>query len=78
MTWSDLTRNWGDWFKRMQERFPHLDDSAMPFLKQDRGRFEAYLADTHDLTMDEAREELEDFLQVEALLREVADLRIRA
>ena len=78
MTWSDLTRNWGDWFKRMQTRFPHLDDSAMPFLKQDRGRFEAYLAQTHDLTIDEAREELEDFLFVEAMQLELDDLRVRA
>lgn len=78
MTWNDMTGNWGHWFRRMQARFPHLEDSAMPFLKQDRGRFEAYLAQTHDLTLNEARAELEDFLLVEALLRETSDLRVRA
>ena len=48
MTWSDLAQNWGMWFGRMQSRFPNLDDSAMPFLKHDRDRFEAYLAETED------------------------------
>ena len=70
MTWSDLTADWAMWFQRMKTRFPNLDDSAMPFVKQDRGRFEAYLADTHNLSMTEAREEVEDFMYVEALTRD--------
>lgn len=78
MTWSDLTENWGLWFARMKRRFPNLDDSAMPFLKADRQRFESYLADRHDLTMVEAREELDDFLMVENLAREAFDYRSRA
>ncbi|TNF63694.1 MAG: hypothetical protein EP307_04645 [Rhodobacteraceae bacterium] len=77
MTWSDLTGNWGAWFARIKTRFPNLDDGAMPFLKQDRDRFEAYLAQTHDLTLEEAREEFEDFLYVESLAREAMDLRAR-
>lgn len=77
MTWSDLTLNWALWFKRIQTRFPHLDESAMPFLKQDRDRFEAYLADTHNLTLHEAREEFEDFLYIESLAREAASFRAR-
>lgn len=76
MTWSDLTKDWAVWFKRIQTRFPHLDDSAMPFLKLDRDRFEAYLADTHNLTLREAREELEDFLYIESLAQEMADQRV--
>ncbi|QBF31758.1 hypothetical protein [Thalassococcus sp. S3] len=79
MTWTDLTQNWGVWFNRMKSsRFPHLDESAMPFVKLDRARFEAYIADTHQLTLTEAREEFEDFLYVEALAREAIDLRARA
>lgn len=74
MTWAELTANWAHWFKRIKTRFPHLDDSAMPFLKQDRGRFEAYLADRHNLTLDEAREEFEDFLYIETLAREASHL----
>ena len=78
MTWSDLIKNWSLSFSRIQERCPNLDDSAMPFVKSDRARFEAYLADRHDLTLSEAREELDDFLYVEALAREAFDYRARA
>jgi len=45
----------------------------MPFLKLDRDRFEAHLADTHQMTLDEARQEFEDFLYIETLAREVGD-----
>lgn len=71
LTWTDLTQDWGTAFRRLQGRFPHLDDSAMPFLKLDRDRFEAYLAETHQMTMAEAHAEFEDFLFVEGLNREV-------
>lgn len=75
MTWSDLTQNWSDWIARFQDRFPNLDAAAMPFAKTNRERFEAYLADTHDLTLTEAREELDDFLFIEQLAREAFDYR---
>ncbi|MEX0319639.1 MAG: hypothetical protein AB3N21_16915 [Ruegeria sp.] len=52
-------------------RFPNLRDSDMPFVKQNRQRFEAYLAERHHLTVTEAREELEDFLFTESLSREL-------
>lgn len=67
MTWADLTRNWSYWFKRLKSQFPNLEDSAMPFLKQDRTRFELYLAERHQMSIEKAREELEDFLYLEAL-----------
>lgn len=78
MTWSDLTTNWAEWTQRIKQRFPNLDDGAMPFAKTNRERFEAYLADTHDLTLSEAREELDDFLFVEQLAREAFDFRAHA
>lgn len=70
MTWTDLTQDWASGFARVKSRFPELDERDMPFLKLDRARFEAYLADRHNLTMEEAREEFADFLYVEALNRE--------
>ena len=70
MIWSDLTADWAKWFKRIQKRFPNLDDSAMPFVKQDRSRFESYIAGTHNLSLREAHEELDDFLFVETLAGE--------
>lgn len=75
MDWSDLTRNWAHAFDRMKTRFPNLDDASMPFLKLDRSRFEAYLAETHQMTLREAREEFQDFLYIETLAREEAESR---
>lgn len=70
LNWSDFTQDWASSFSRAKARFPNLRDSDMPYLKLDRRRFEAYLADTHQLSLEEAREEFEDFLYVEALTRE--------
>ncbi len=70
LDWSDLTQNWALAFSRIKTRFPNLDDGSMPFLKQDRGRFEAHLAATHQLSLEEAREEFRDFLYIETLARE--------
>jgi hypothetical protein len=61
----------------MKTRFPDLEDSSMPFLKQDRDRFEAYLAHTHDLTVSEAREEFQAFLTRETEGRDAVSLRAR-
>jgi len=48
----------------------------MPLMQGDRKRFEACLAKRHHLTMNEAHEELEDFLYLEDLNRELrGDLR---
>lgn len=69
--WTELTQNWASTFKRIKTRFPNLDDGSMPFLKQDRDRFEAHLAETHHLSIEEAREEFRDFLYIETLAREV-------
>ncbi len=71
MNWTELTLDWAASFPRVKDRFPHLDDTALSFVKHDRTRFEAYLADTHQLTLTEAREEFADFLFVEALNREL-------
>ncbi|WP_146345413.1 hypothetical protein [Falsiphaeobacter marinintestinus] len=68
--WTDLTQNWASAFSRIKTRFPNLDDGSMPFLKQDRDRFEAHLAETHQLSLEEAREEFRDFLYIETLTRE--------
>ncbi len=70
MTWTELTADWGASFQRLKTRFPNLDDGSMPFLKLDRGRFEAYVAETHQLTIEEAKQEFEDFLYAESLARE--------
>ena len=62
MTWLDLTENWSRSYALLRAKFPKLEQSAMPFLKQDQSRFESYLAATHDLTLDEARNSFDTFL----------------
>lgn len=56
---------------RMQNRFPYLQQELVPSLLQDREAFIKHLALTHQLTLTEAREEVEDFLFIEGLLNEV-------
>lgn len=67
MTWTDMIQDWATWSRRLQSRFPNLDDAAMPFSKLDRDRFEAYLAEVQNLSLIEAHEEIEDFLYLETL-----------
>lgn len=71
MTRSDQNQNLGTWHQKIKGRFPHLDDTAMALLKNDRALFEARVADSHHLTLNEAREEVEDFLYIEGLADEV-------
>ena len=71
LNWSDLTQDWASCYARAKARFPNLRDRDMAFVKKDRKRFEAYLAERHHLTVNEAREEVEDFLFTESLNREL-------
>ena len=62
MNWSDLTRDWANSYRALRAEFPQLEASAMPFLKGDQDRFESYLAATHDMSLIEAQNALDDFL----------------
>lgn len=73
MTWTDITADWGLWFRRMKARFPYLEDSAMEIGKHDRARFEAHLAKVHNLSLNEAHEEINDLLYIETLTREISE-----
>ncbi|KIC43469.1 hypothetical protein RA27_05940 [Ruegeria sp. ANG-R] len=65
-----MTQDWGASYARAKRRFPNLRDRDMARVRDDRNQFEAYLAERHHLTVNEAREELEDFLFTEGLNRE--------
>ncbi len=73
LNWADLTQDWSASYARAKKRFPNLLDKDMAAVKRDRKRFEAYLAERHHLTVNEAREELEDFLFTEGLNREFSN-----
>lgn len=71
MQWTDITKDWELWSPLMRARFPYLETRAMNRARHDRGTFEAYLARSHNLSLNEAREEIEDFLYVETLASEL-------
>lgn len=66
---------WEAIYPRAKQRFPHLKRETAPSLERDQEGFVNYLADTHQLTLREAREEVKDFLFIESLHAELeADL----
>ena len=71
MKWTDMMTDWPHWSARMRDRFPYLDLREMERKRHDRRAFEAYLATSHNLSLNEAREEIEDFLYIETLAREL-------
>ena len=72
MSWSDLTRDWASSYTALRREFPHLEASAMPFLKADQDRFECYLAATHDMSLKEARDAFDAFLDRQRAKRHTA------
>ncbi|WP_293576303.1 hypothetical protein [Phaeobacter sp.] len=62
---------WFDRMPRIKQRFPHLETRKAPSLIDHKDDFVAYLAQTHHLTLTEAREEVDDFLYTESLHREL-------
>ncbi|MFT6457772.1 MAG: hypothetical protein ACJARR_000645 [Pseudophaeobacter arcticus] len=58
-------------YPRAKQRFPHLQFDTVSSLKGDHDGFVSYLADSHQLTLREAREEIEDFLFTESLHAEL-------
>jgi len=77
MKWSDITNDWPSWAERIRDRFPYLEMGPMDRARHDRSAFEAYLARTHNLSLTEAREEIEDFLYIETLARELSQMPTR-
>ena len=71
MEWSDITKDWATWSERIRNRFPRLETTGMDLARHDRPTFEAYLADKHNLSLNEAHEEIDDFLYIETLAHEL-------
>lgn len=73
MALSHHAETWRDCLPRVQTRFPYVRASRAPSLLDDREAFVKYLARTHHLTLNEAKEEVDDFLYIEGLRRELND-----
>ena len=68
MVWQTLSANWGTLAEKLRRRYPALEPSAIG-PDTDAQVLVRQLADAHELTLHEAREELEHFLTLEALAR---------
>ena len=77
MTWTDITANWHTTVQRLEARFPRLNRDALSQPPECISSLTRHLADTHDLTALEAREELADWLFVESLARRASEMGLR-
>lgn len=75
MTWNELAANWGSNIRALMGRFPHADEGALTVVKDKPADLARALADAHDLTELEAREEIEDWMFLQSLARDAADIR---
>jgi len=66
MTWETLISNWTAAQQMARHRFRWLEEDALRFVQNDIAKFAEHLAATHDLTLAEAREEVENWLMTVA------------
>ncbi|MDV7144958.1 hypothetical protein R3X27_19935 [Tropicimonas sp. TH_r6] len=59
MTWGDLFRDWHGQIDTLSNLFPHADPSALARFRGNRGLLAQYIADTHELTLEEGTEAVE-------------------
>ncbi|MEX0340896.1 MAG: hypothetical protein AB3N11_17880 [Arenibacterium sp.] len=71
MRWTDVTADWSFWGQIIRNRFPQLSQKELDLAVTDRSMFEAELARSHHLSLNEAREEIDDLIFVQTLAREV-------
>ena len=62
MQWQTVERNWPAFLDRIEQRWPQTDQNELLNIDGDRSRFTQYLSKVHDLTRNEANEEIEDWL----------------
>ncbi|MCF2870623.1 hypothetical protein L0664_06060 [Octadecabacter sp. G9-8] len=62
MPWAHVLASWPNLIEHLCYDFRHLEVTAMRRFRGDRARMEMYLAETHDLTVAEAGEALDNWL----------------
>jgi len=75
VAWTKLTENWSENLQAIARRFPHVSAQMLDPLKGELMEISRVIAQTHDLTKPEAREELENFIDLQSLARKAADFR---
>lgn len=71
----NLASNWNFNLQALAKRFPYASAEDLTLIKDEPVAMTRVLARSHDLTEPEAREELENFLDLEALARAASDIR---
>lgn len=66
MSWSQFLDHWSVGSRLLTDAFRYLDRDAIARFRGDRSRLVAYIAASHDLTVAEAREALDDWLMLAA------------
>lgn len=66
MPWTHVLDCWPHLLPQLKTDFQHLEMDALRRFRGDRSKMETYLAETHDLTVQEARETLDDWLTYKA------------
>jgi len=70
MTWTDLTENWTATVSRLLDRFPHADRAELLRSADAPEAVVQHVADSHHLTLTEAREEMADWAFIQSLARD--------
>ncbi len=66
MTWRDLLIDWHGQLDRLSETYPYADPCALARFRGNREFLARYIAETHDLTLTEAYESVNERLLVGA------------
>jgi hypothetical protein len=74
MDWHELSANWDTMVTRLQTRFPRIDRSRLSDPPRDSRALTNHLADVHELSVEEARAALDDFMRLQALARRAPEL----
>lgn len=75
MTWKDFSANFASNLMNLTRRFPNADKQVVSERMSNRAMLTSYLAESSQLTPFEVQEELDDWLFVQGLARDAADLR---
>ena len=65
MNWQTVAQNWPAFVESIEQRWPQTDETDLLDIDGDRRRFTSYLSKVHDLTRNEANEEIETWLMGE-------------
>ncbi len=75
LSWAQFASNWKANLPVLMHRFPHAKAQEFDKGKISPNALSRVIAQSHDLTEHEAREELDQFLDLQSLARSALDLR---